>query len=201
MQREKPNGVLPLSFFQDEELGTSDTLVHEDNPVSACDFPARAKTKTPNPNVSISDLISSLYSQVDEKVSVKSATESSLVNGEDNSWEFQGPSLASKNSDDEFDDDSWEFQGPTQAVKDSLKGENVWDQSQEKPVISIEPNDYKDFFHKLKTELYYIALSHLESLMVSRVFVFWIFLSLYIFYFSFHHLNFFYIEGSSWLGS
>ncbi|CAA7027604.1 unnamed protein product [Microthlaspi erraticum] len=181
VQREKPKGVLPLSFFEDEEeLGTSDTLVHEDNTVSVCDFSVREKTKAPNSNVSINDLISSLYSQVDEKTSVNLSEKSDgngFVNDEDDSWEFQGPSLASKNSDDEFDDDSWEFQGPSQPEgengsweynKHSSVENGVWDQSQENPVISIERNDYKDFFHKLKTELYYIALSHLETLKEAR---------------------------------
>ncbi|KAL1188131.1 hypothetical protein V5N11_003164 [Cardamine amara subsp. amara] len=232
----KPKGVLPLSFFQDEEMETSDTLVDEDNLVSVSDFSLREKTKAPSPTVNISDLISSLYSQVEEKnainlseksdgngfVSVNAATDSNFVNGEDDSWEFQGPkstvidsgiaegaddfdsnwefqgpSLAVKNSDvtegvDEFDDDSWEFQGPTQPVKDSTssKGDNgSWDykhssvenevgnqssfpdgfgELHEKPVIRIEHNVYQDVFHKLKTELYYVALNHLETLKEAR---------------------------------
>lgn len=226
---DKPKGVLPLSFFEDEKLETSDTLVHEDNFVLASDFPVREKTKAPSPTVSISDLISSLYSQVEEKnainISEKSATDSNVVKGEDDSWEFQGPKMlitdsgiaecaddfdstwefqgpspALKNSDvsegvDEFDDDSWEFQGPAQPVKDSLSriGDNgsweyksssveneVGNQSSvpngfgelhEKPVVRIEPNDYQDLCHKLKIELYHIALNHLEKLKVSKLFV------------------------------
>ncbi|KFK35606.1 hypothetical protein AALP_AA4G013000 [Arabis alpina] len=228
----KPKGLLPLSFFEDEKLGTSDTLVHEENLVSVSDFSMTEKTKAQCPTVSISDLISSLYSQVEEKnainlseksdgygfVSVGAATDSSLVNGEDDSWEFQGsaktitdpsiteggdefdstwefqgPSLALTNSDvaegvDEFIDDSWEFQGPTQPVRDSRSRKDddcSWESKHcsvekevanrysvpdgcgelhEKTVISIEYNDYQDVFHKLKTELYYIALNHLKTL-------------------------------------
>ncbi|KAG7657527.1 unnamed protein product [Arabidopsis thaliana] len=226
VQTGKPKGVLPLSFFEDEKSETSDTLVHEDNFVLASDFPVREKTKAPSPTVSISDLISRLYSQVEEKNAVNilenSATASNEVNGEDDSWEFQGPKMpitdsgiaegaddfdstwefqgpspALKMSDvtevvDEFDDDSWEFQGPTQPVKDSMSriGDNgsweykhssveneVGNQSSvpngfgelhDKTVIRIEPNDYQDLFHKLKIELYHIALYHLEKLKEAR---------------------------------
>ncbi|KAG7588575.1 hypothetical protein ISN44_As07g009030 [Arabidopsis suecica] len=226
VQTGKPKGVLPLSFFEDVKSETSDTLVHEDNFVLASDFPVREKTKAPSPTVSISDLISSLYSQVEEKnavnISEKSATDSNVVNSEDDSWEFQGPekpitdsgiaegaddfdstwefqgpSPALKNSDvtegvDDFDDDSWEFQGPTQPVKDSTSriGDNgSWEYTHssvenedgnrssfpngfgelhEKPVIRIAPSDYQDLFHKLKIDLYHIALNHLEKLKEAR---------------------------------
>ncbi|CAH8360801.1 unnamed protein product [Eruca vesicaria subsp. sativa] len=219
VQADKPKGALPLSFFEDETLETSDNLAHEDNPVSVSDFSVREKTKAPSQTVSISDLISSLYSQVEEKNAANLSETPNIVNGEDDSWEFQGPtntktdssiaedgddfdsswefqgpSLPLKNSDvaDEVDDDSWEFQGPTQPVKDytSRKGDNgVWEskessvenevgngfsvpngfgKSNEKTVITIEPNDYRDVFHKLKTELYYLALSHLETLKEAR---------------------------------
>ncbi|KAG2302454.1 hypothetical protein Bca52824_031105 [Brassica carinata] len=217
---DKPKGVLPLSFFEDETLETSDNLVNEDNLVSVCDFSVREKTKAPSQTVSISDLISSLYSQVEEKNAANQSEKSATVNGEDDSWEFQGPtktitdssiaegdddfdstwefqgpSLPVKNSDvaDEVDDDSWEFQGPTQPVKDnntSREGDDdLWEskkssveneggdrffvpngfgKSHEETVITIEPNDYRDVFHMLKTELYYLAISHLETLKEAR---------------------------------
>lgn len=224
MQPDKPKGVLPLSFFEDETLETSDSSVHEDNLVSAFDFSVREKSKAPSQTVSISDLISSLYSQVEEKNAANLSEKSATVNGEDDSWEFQGPtktitdsslaeggdddfdstwefqgpSLPLKNSDlaDEVNDDSWEFQGPTQPVNDNTssrkednglreskqssveyEGENGFSvpngfgKSHEETVITIEPNDYRDVFHMLKTELYYLALSHLETLKVSRLFV------------------------------
>ncbi|KAF8053065.1 hypothetical protein N665_1468s0004 [Sinapis alba] len=216
VQPDKPKGVLPLSFFEDETLETYDNLVHGDNLVSVCDFSVREKPKAPSQTVSINDLISSLYSQVEEKNAANLSSETSnIVNGEDDSWEFQGPTMTSiaegggdfdstwefqgpslplKNSDvaDEVDDDSWEFQGPTQPVKDntSRKGDNdLWEsiqspveneggnrfsvpngfeKSHEETVITIMPNDYRDVFHKLKTELYYLALSHLETLKEAR---------------------------------
>ncbi|CAN6866229.1 unnamed protein product [Brassica oleracea] len=221
VQPDKPKGVLPLSFFEDETLETSDSSVHEDNLVSAFDFSVREKSKAPSQTVSISDLISSLYSQVEEKNAANLSEKSATVNGEDDSWEFQGPtktitdsslaeggdddfdstwefqgpSLPLKNSDlaDEVDDDSWEFQGPTQPVNDNTssrkednglreskqssveyEGENGFSvpngfgKSHEETVITIEPNDYRDVFHMLKTELYYLALSHLETLKEAR---------------------------------
>ncbi|CAN8241412.1 unnamed protein product [Cochlearia groenlandica] len=222
---DKPKGVLPLSFFEDEKLETSDTLVQEDNQVLVCDFSVKEKTKDPSPNLSINDLISSLYSQVEEKnaiylseksrvVSVNAATDTNLVNSEDDSWEFQGseeiikdssrtegaddswefqgPLPALENSDfaegvDEFDNDSWEFQGPTQPVKEdsgSLKSKhssvenefrnrfsvpNSFRESHEEAVNRIELNDYQEFFHKLKTELYFVSQNHLETLKEARV--------------------------------
>lgn len=236
MQPDKPKGVLPLSFFEDEALETSDDLVHEDNLVSACDFSVREKTKAPSQTVSINDLISSLYSQVEEKNAANLSEKCATLNGEDDSWEFQGPtknitdsttaeggdefdstwefqgpSLPLKNSDvaDEVDDDSWEFQGPTQPVKDntSVKGDNdLWESKQssveieggngfsvpngfgkshEETVITIEPSEYLDVFHKLKTELSYLALSHLETLKVSRLFCVTLFLLTSRFFFIF----------------
>ncbi|VVA98739.1 unnamed protein product [Arabis nemorensis] len=189
-------GLLPSSFFEDKKLGTSDNLVHEDNLVSVCDFSMKEKTKARSPTVSINDLISSLYSQVEEKnavnlsekshgygfVSVKAASDSNIVNGEDDSWEFQGstntmtdPSIAA--GGDEFDS-AWQFQGPAQPVRDSTsrKGDNgSWKSEYYSvknevgkrysfPLISIEHKDYQDVFHKLKTELYYIALNHHKTL-------------------------------------
>ncbi|CAN8319089.1 unnamed protein product, partial [Cochlearia groenlandica] len=57
--------------------------------------------------------------------------------------------------------------------------------------IRIEPNDYQDFFHKLKTELYYIAQNHLETLKVSITICVWIFSFLKpLLSFLLHHLNF-----------
>ncbi|XP_023643098.1 dentin sialophosphoprotein isoform X2 [Capsella rubella] len=218
VQINKPKGVLPLSFFEDEKLETPDTLVHQDNFVLSSDFSVREK-KAPSPTVSISDLISSLYSQVEEKNAVnhseKSASDSNVVNGEDDSWEFQvpktpitegaddfdstwefqGPSPAMENSDvteGVDDDDSWEFQGPAEPVKDAMPriGDNgsweykhsyveneVGSQSSvpngfgeldKKSVCQIDRKNYQDLFYKLKIELYYIALNHLEKLKEAR---------------------------------
>jgi hypothetical protein len=69
---------------------------------------------------------------------------------------------------DDFDDDSWEF-------KDASSGIRAEDQASfiglgepnTKYSTKIELNDYVDFFCKLKEELHFLALCHLDNLKVS----------------------------------
>ncbi|XP_010528875.1 PREDICTED: uncharacterized protein LOC104805873 isoform X2 [Tarenaya hassleriana] len=187
---EKPKGPLALSLFGEEDLESSDPMVYEDIPSSNHDSYSRGKPKAPGPSISISDLISSLYNQVEERTTEKgdetrkTVTDFNLADAEDDSWEFQGPAEsilipdASKDVDD-FDDDSWEFQGPTQPMKGdhSHLGNATPTQTfapagnteqHEKQVFNIEVNDFRDLFDELKTELCYAALNHLENLKEAR---------------------------------
>ncbi|XP_010549868.1 PREDICTED: uncharacterized protein LOC104820894 isoform X3 [Tarenaya hassleriana] len=175
VQPEKPNGPLALSLFGEEDLESSDPVFHGAVPSSIHDSSSRDKPKAPGPSLSVSDLISSLYNRVEENTkgaeNSKAATDFNLVNDEDDSWEFQGSMQPVTVSDlKEGDNSSRKFGGvsvgnetPSQTFDHAGTREQ-----HKKQFTSIEVNDFRDLFDKLKTELCYVALNHLENIKEAR---------------------------------
>ncbi|OAY44089.1 uncharacterized protein LOC110620221 isoform X2 [Manihot esculenta] len=154
-------GALPLSLFGDEETEADDPVIDQD--ISA-QFTSDQRVGVKNPyfNIPINDLISRLYSQAEQSTSVN-REQSLSENGLDSTKTVMSSNLGNANHD--FDYDSWEFQ-------DASAGARAEDQfsviglqeSHTKYSTKIELNDYVELFSKLKKELYYIALCHLENL-------------------------------------
>ncbi|XP_020540330.1 uncharacterized protein LOC105647554 isoform X2 [Jatropha curcas] len=216
-------GALPLSIFGDEEKEADDPVIYQDISTQASTSDRRDGIKGSCSNISINDLISSLYSQAQQNTSVnhkKNLSESGLDSTKtmmvrylanhdfgDDSWEFQdasiGPSAEDRtsilglgesvtkheqslsgngldptktimasslaNGNHDFDDDSWEFQ-------DASTGSRAEDQTSvlglgeplTKHNTQTELNDFVEFFSKLKEELHYVLLFHLENLKKAR---------------------------------
>lgn len=147
--------ALPLSIFGDEDKEADELVIHQDSSTSMPSFDLKSSVK--NPKVDINDLISSLYGQAVHNTSgihEQNFSESGL----DSSWNGNDGNLASDNID--FDDDSWEFQDAPLGVGDNPCG------PVQKYSSKIEQNDYLEFFSKLREELHYTSLYHLENLKV-----------------------------------
>ncbi|XVF06114.1 hypothetical protein REPUB_Repub06bG0019900 [Reevesia pubescens] len=158
---EKHNGAVPLSIFGDVELETDESLRYEDVSIHKPTSP-RAGMKDTHSNISISDLISSLYSQADKKASLNHISIPS-ENGLLSSQMDVGSNLV--NGDNDSDDGSWEFKGAVPGTR----GENQnpllsFGDSYEKYSTKLGQNDYVDFYSKLTAELCFVALSHLDKM-------------------------------------
>ncbi|XP_021653009.2 uncharacterized protein LOC110644506 isoform X2 [Hevea brasiliensis] len=155
-------GALPLSLFGDEETEADDPVIHQDISTQKSTSDQRVGIKSPHFNISINDLISNLYSQ---------AEQSHLVNHEqslsENELDFTKTVMSSNltNANHDFDDDSWEFQdASTGARAEDQTSVHGLHECHAKYSTKIELNDYVEFFSKLKDELHYVALCHLENL-------------------------------------
>ncbi|XWS57552.1 hypothetical protein CRYUN_Cryun09bG0184200 [Craigia yunnanensis] len=151
---EKHKGALPLSVFGDAELETDDSLRYEDvsthKPISP-----RAGLKDTHSNISINDLISSLYSQAE-----KNASLNHISNPSENGV---GSNLV--NGDDDFDNDSWEFKGAVSGTRGENQNSSLgFGDSYEEYSTKTGINDYVDFYSKLTAELCFVALSHLDNM-------------------------------------
>ncbi|XP_062084728.1 uncharacterized protein LOC133790905 isoform X2 [Humulus lupulus] len=163
----KSHEALPLSIFGDEELENdssqfpNDVLTHK--PTS---YPSYNSNKALGSNLSINDLISSLYIQAEENTSVSdtpkvsengmpaalSPLESDILNHDDD-------------SDDDDDDDAWEFKDAVLDTKDQNQtfATHVEDLPS-KSYIKLQLRDSVEFYSKLKDDSCFVALSHFENL-------------------------------------
>ncbi|KAA3472678.1 myb-like protein U [Gossypium australe] len=156
----KNRGALPLSIFGDEEIETEDPLKHEDVSILK-PTTTKAGLKDTRSNISINDLISSLYSQSETNTSLNPISNPS-ENGLLSSQIDVGSSLV---NGDNFDDDSWEFKGAVSGTGGENQNSSFsFGDSYEKHTIKTELNDYLDLYSKLTTELCFVALSHLENM-------------------------------------
>ncbi|XP_050223088.1 uncharacterized protein LOC126673141 isoform X2 [Mercurialis annua] len=155
-------GALPLSIFGDEEKETDHSVIHQDISTQMSTNNLRDSVKNPHLDMSIKDLISSLYCQAEQNDSVNNAQNLS-ENGLDSDETATASELANANPDP--DDDSWEFQ-------DAATGAEVEDpafvlglgESHTKYSNKEELNDYVQFFSKLKEKLQFAAVFHFENL-------------------------------------
>ncbi|KAE8675377.1 putative Glycoprotein membrane precursor GPI-anchored [Hibiscus syriacus] len=153
----KSKGALPLSIFGDEEVETEDPLRYVD--VSIKHNILRTDT---HPNISINDLITSLYSQAEKKAPLNQISEPS-ENGLLSSHTAVGPDLA--NGDNNFDDDLWEFKDAVSGTRGENRNSPFdFGESYGKYSTKTELNDYVDLYSKLISELCFVALGHLDNM-------------------------------------
>lgn len=164
MKSENHKGALPLSFFGDGEHQTDDSLIYQDastaNPAPSTRDTAK---KSPRSNISINDLISSLYNQADQNTSVNHMQSPC----EDHLGSTQKAVLI--DDDGDFDDDSWEFKGSfSTSIGESQISTPADGDTHVKYSTNVEQKEYADFYSKLKDELYAVARCHLDNLKVGR---------------------------------
>ncbi|CAN0914277.1 hypothetical protein LINGRAHAP2_LOCUS28458, partial [Linum grandiflorum] len=150
----RSTGALPLSLFGDEEKDANDLALHEVSLVRISAPKTRKENRGLSSSLSINDLISSLYNEVEQPSPV-----SHLHNQGENLW---GPSetvLASTSSNgiEVLDDDSWEFKDASSSIP-----------VEEKTSVAELP-DWIELFSKLKDELCLIAYQHLDNIKVRRL--------------------------------
>ncbi|CAI0391907.1 unnamed protein product [Linum tenue] len=157
-------GALPLSLFGDEETEPNDPVFYEVTSVQISAPETREDNKGFSSGLSIHDLISSLYSEVEQ-----TATVGHLQDQDENVWGPTGIALASNSSNDAAsldDDDAWEFKdaSPVPMAEEQISF------PKDPPIkaSNIELSDWIDLFTKLKEELCLVAFQHLENMKQAR---------------------------------
>ncbi|KAF5740070.1 hypothetical protein HS088_TW11G00134 [Tripterygium wilfordii] len=157
-------GALPLSLFGEEEQETDDSMDYQDFAAYSLTSDPKDGFKRPASNVPISDIISSLYSQAEDK------------RADDNTQNPQESVLLPKetpidtgliSSDDILDDNSWEFKGAFSGVRADETFVNSIREADNNST-QIQPNVYVEFYSKLKDELQFVALCHLDDMKKSQ---------------------------------
>lgn len=161
---ENHKGALPLSLFGDGEHETDNSLISQDALTSNPAPPTRdSAKKSSRSNISISDLISSLYSQAEQNTSVNPIQSPSEVH----LGSTQKAVLV--DDDGDFDDDSWEFKGSfSRSIGESQTLTPADGDSHIRYSTNVELKEYADFYSKLKDELYVVARCHLDNLKKAR---------------------------------
>ena len=157
---------LPMSIFSDGKLESGDSSILQDISSFTPTSNPKSNIRSPGSNISINDLLSTLYSQAEQNASVNNMPKESDHETHSTSTVFE----SDLGNSDDFDDDSWDF-------KDAISGTRAEDQtsdidlvdSQKKLSSTLELNDCVDFFCKLKGELCSIALCHLDNLKVGNL--------------------------------
>ncbi|XP_062143493.1 uncharacterized protein LOC133851183 isoform X3 [Alnus glutinosa] len=153
---------LPMAIFSDRNLDSDDPFILKDaSTVAPASNPSNS-VKSPSSNVSINDLISSLYSQAEQNVSVDHIPKASDNGMHSPTTVFKSDSV---NIDDDFDEDSWDFKAADSGTRaDDQSSDIDLGDSQKKLSTTLELNDCVDFYCKLKDELCSVVLCHLDNL-------------------------------------
>ncbi|KAG7968564.1 hypothetical protein I3843_08G160300 [Carya illinoinensis] len=142
---------LPMSIFSDGNLDLNESSILQDiasfTPISN----PRDAIKSPNSNMSINDIISSLYSQAEQSASFNYTSPASDYGMHSNTTVFESDLV---NGDDDFDDGSWDFKaaGSETGAEDRTSDIDLGD-SQKTLSTALELNNCMDLYSKLKEGL------------------------------------------------
>lgn len=162
---ENHKGALPLSLFGDGEHETDNSLISQNALTSNPAPTTRDSTKKSSlSNISINDLISSLYSQAEQNTSVNP-----IQTPSDDRLGSTQKAVLVDDDDGDFDDDSWEFKGSlSRSIGESQTSTPADEDSHIRYSTDVELQEYADFYSKLKDELYVVARCHLDNLKKAR---------------------------------
>ncbi|KAJ6757212.1 hypothetical protein OIU74_026457 [Salix koriyanagi] len=156
-------GALPLSIFGDEEQDSND-------PVSDQDISPQLSSSKPIDGVTESSFKHFYQTILYQVYTVKLSMILLLIFVKIPSGSGLSPanvvieSNLAGNSDD-FDDDSWEFKDASSVIRAEDQASFIGlGEPNTKYSTKIELNDCVDFFCKLKEELHFLALCHLDNL-------------------------------------
>ncbi|CAN1843313.1 hypothetical protein LINPERHAP1_LOCUS37127 [Linum perenne] len=150
------SGALPLSLFGDEE---KDLVFHEVSLPQISAPETRNDNRVLNSSLSLNDIISSLYNEVEQTAPPASHLKNP---GESNGWGPGETALVSTVSNGtEMDDYSWEFKDASSVPMAETEDSTIWSSN-------IELPDWIDLFTKLKEELCLIAYQHLQNIKRAR---------------------------------
>ncbi|XP_044466434.1 uncharacterized protein LOC123196453 isoform X1 [Mangifera indica] len=154
LRKEKPYGNSRMLFQKLDQMIRTDDI-----------------KKSQGSRVSISDLITSLYNQAEQKAPVNHSQKPSEI-GLDSLIKAVDSNLV--DGDGDLDDDSWEFKDAVSRTVDEqisvpgLEDPHVKHSTKVEPKKLIEQKDYADFYSKLEDELWFVAQCHLDNLKVVR---------------------------------
>ncbi|XP_024027626.1 uncharacterized protein LOC21386024 isoform X1 [Morus notabilis] len=150
---------LPLSIFGEEEVET-DVSIHK--PASY----TRNSNKAPGSNLSINDLIVSLYSQAQQSTSLNGTPKVSENGTPSTTREFESDFV---HDDDDFDDESWEFKDASFEFKaEDQSFATHFEDATSKYSTKLELHDYVDLYCKLKDGSRVVAINHFGNLKRTR---------------------------------
>ncbi|XP_041017283.1 uncharacterized protein LOC121259671 [Juglans microcarpa x Juglans regia] len=153
---------LPINIFSDRELGSEEPSILQDVSTVTPTSNLRDGIKIPSSNVSINDLISSLYSQAEENASVNHTPIASDHGMHSSTTLFESDLITSA---DDFDDGSWDFKTAASGTRTEDRTSDIDLGDSQKPLsTTLELNDYVDFYNTLKDELSSVAVFHLDNL-------------------------------------
>ncbi|XP_044466448.1 uncharacterized protein LOC123196453 isoform X2 [Mangifera indica] len=150
LRKEKPYGNSRMLFQKLDQMIRTDDI-----------------KKSQGSRVSISDLITSLYNQAEQKAPVNHSQKPSEI-GLDSLIKAVDSNLV--DGDGDLDDDSWEFKDAVSRTVDEqisvpgLEDPHVKHSTKVEPKKLIEQKDYADFYSKLEDELWFVAQCHLDNL-------------------------------------
>ncbi|XP_004305005.1 PREDICTED: uncharacterized protein LOC101298347 [Fragaria vesca subsp. vesca] len=147
--------ALPLSIFGDEELETGASSVHQDIPTQTVASHQINTARNPATNISITDLISSLYSQVEQNTKIDTSNETEITT-------LPVTTMLESDFGDDADDDSWEFKDAVSEDQNPTSIANLED-SPLNTCTKIQLDDFVELYCKLKHESYFLALYHLDQ--------------------------------------
>ncbi|XP_041020761.1 uncharacterized protein LOC121262371 isoform X2 [Juglans microcarpa x Juglans regia] len=142
---------LPMSIFSDGNLDLDESSILQDiSSVTPISNP-RDAIKSPSSNMSINDIISSLYSQAEQSASFKHTSPASDYRMHSNTMVFESDLV---NGDDDFDNGSWDFKaaGSETRAEDRTSDIDLRD-SRTTLSTALELNDCVDLYSKLKEGL------------------------------------------------
>ncbi|XP_059310721.1 uncharacterized protein LOC132062095 [Lycium ferocissimum] len=158
---ENHKGALPLSIFGDEEELEIDGSSNIEDIFVPHNASYSKNDRSPDSNVSISDLISNLYSQAEHISPVRSAQvpNSISVSPQDS---VSNSSLL--NGEDELDDGEWEFKDGSSEMRIyndiSLL---TFEDPPQRSFFNLNLDDYLNLYSKLRNKLCYHAKCHLDD--------------------------------------
>ncbi|PIN12260.1 hypothetical protein CDL12_15132 [Handroanthus impetiginosus] len=160
MELNHHKGMIPLSIFGNEEPtngGTSDVqdvFMHQATS-------NQRNSGTPTSVISISDLISSLYSQAELTSSINNIEKLTTA-------PLSLPDVVSGsnlvNDGDHHDYSSWDFKDASQKRVNGESSARSVGETYPSIHSELKLNNYLDFYSKLKEELCFVAKCHLETL-------------------------------------
>ncbi|KAK9161225.1 hypothetical protein Syun_007566 [Stephania yunnanensis] len=152
--------ALPLPIFSNHKLDSAESLFNDDIFSHQSPHSLNNGINNQNSDISFNDLISNLYSQAEHAPAVSSTLESNTGEGHTDS------NFDPVNDEADFGEDSWEFKD---AFSDSIleNQSSVLDMRFEATKsfsLDSQSVNFVDFYSKLKEELYFIALRHVDDI-------------------------------------
>ncbi|KZV33910.1 hypothetical protein F511_26101, partial [Dorcoceras hygrometricum] len=156
--------ALPMSIFGNEEPESNGSLDAQDSFVRQ--FNSESDNHTPKSVISINDLISSLYSQM-EKPSSLNTTQEPIAVELNLSSSMTSSNLGSDG--DHLDDASWDFKDAiSQRSGDIETSVYSFGDAHLQTSPKMKLNNHLDFYSKLKEVLCFVSKNHIEHLKQSQ---------------------------------
>lgn len=156
-----------MSIFGEEEVQTDASSIQQDVSIHKPASYTGNSNKAPGSNLSINDLIVSLYSQAQQSTSLNGTPKVSENETPSTTREFKSDFV---HHDDDFDDESWEFKDASfEFEAEDQSFATHFEDATSKYSTKLELHDYVDLYCKLKDASRVVAINHFENLKVGEL--------------------------------